>query len=91
MFDEHTGTMLSGDLFSQPGREVPPVTTNADAVWQPSEAFRVGFPYASLKDPQSLTDKLAAYEPEMLACMHGSSYRGDGASLLRKLGDALAS
>jgi flavorubredoxin len=29
--------------------------------------------------------KLAATEPRLLACMHGSSFRGDGALLLRRL------
>jgi hypothetical protein len=37
-----------------------------------------------------LIEKLAATEPELLACMHGSSYRGKGAPLLRRLGEALS-
>ena len=32
----------------------------------------------------------SATEPELLACMHGSSYRGKGAPLLRRLGEALS-
>jgi hypothetical protein len=31
-------------------------------------------------------EKLAKEEPNTLACMHGSAWKGDGASLLRKLG-----
>ncbi len=90
-YDERTRTLLCGDLFSQPGHEVPAVSTSEAAIWELSEAFRGSFSYyASLRDPKALTEKLAANEPELLACMHGSSYRGDGASLLRRLGEALA-
>ena len=32
---------------------------------------------------------LAQLEPRLLACMHGSSFRGDGGALLRQLGEAL--
>ena len=90
-YDERSRTLLCGDLFSQPGHEVPAVSTSEAAIWEPSEAFRGSFSYyASLRDPKALTEKLAANEPELLACMHGSSYRGDGATLLRRLGEALA-
>jgi flavorubredoxin len=89
-FEERTRTLLCGDLFTQPGNQVPAVSTSEASIWDPSESFRVSFPYASLRDPKALTEKLAANEPELLACMHGSSFRGDGASLLRRLGEALA-
>ena len=36
-----------------------------------------------------MLDKLADLEPEMLACMHGSAWSGDGGSLLRRLGTSL--
>ena len=35
-------------------------------------------------------EKLAAEQPGRLACMHGSTWTGDGASLLRELGECLA-
>jgi hypothetical protein len=35
-------------------------------------------------------ERLAATEPRLLACMHGASYRGDGAAALRTLAGALA-
>ena len=34
-------------------------------------------------------EKLAAFQPKTLACMHGSAWAGDGAALLRELGRAL--
>jgi hypothetical protein len=89
LFETTTRTLLCGDLFSQPGSE-PPVITESDAlVWEPSEAMRQGFPYAPIQGAAALLDKLAATEPRTLACMHGASYRGDGAALLRRLGAAL--
>jgi hypothetical protein len=33
--------------------------------------------------------KLAALQPRILACMHGSAWRGDGAALLTGLARAL--
>jgi hypothetical protein len=36
-----------------------------------------------------LVEKLAAFEPRTLACMHGSAWQGDGASLLGELATTL--
>jgi len=33
----------------------------------------------------ALFEKVAAVAPDALACMHGGSWRGDGAALLREL------
>lgn len=90
LFEETTRTLLCGDLLTQPGAELPAVTTSDDAIWGPSEAMRSAFPYADLRNARPLVEKLAATEPELLACMHGSSYRGQGAPLLRRLGEALS-
>lgn len=90
LYDETDGTLLCGDLFEQPGIDAPPVTESAAAIWEPSEAMRKAFPYAPIRDPRGVVERLARLEPRLLACMHGSSYRGDGAALLRRLGDALA-
>jgi flavorubredoxin len=90
LYVEGDGILLCGDLLSQPGDDVPPLTESMTAVWEPSEAMRVAFPYAPVRDATALVERLAALEPRLLACMHGSSYRGDGAALLRKLAAALA-
>ena len=87
---EEDRVLLCGDLLSQPGHELPPLTESESAVWEPSEAMRVAFPYAPVRDAGPLVERLAALGPEVLACMHGSSYRGDGAALLRKLAAALS-
>jgi hypothetical protein len=34
---------------------------------------------------------LAGLSPAMLACQHGSAYRGDGAALLRELANTIES
>jgi len=90
LYDETDNNLLCGDLFSQFGSAVPPLTDSAAAIWEPSEVARQAFPYAPLRDASGLVDRLARLEPRLLACMHGASYRGDGGALLRRLSDALA-
>ena len=86
--EELTSTLLCGDLFTQGGAGLPPVT-EAD-ILGPSEAFRRGMDYFShTKHARALLETLAASRPATLACMHGSAWRGDGAGLLRALADAL--
>ena len=89
LLEESTRTLLCGDLFTQPGASHPPVT-EAD-ILGPSEAFRGEMDYYShTRDGRRLLEKLAAGRPALLACMHGSAWRGDGAALLRALGERLA-
>ncbi|MGR9074030.1 MAG: MBL fold metallo-hydrolase, partial [Gammaproteobacteria bacterium] len=86
--EERTSTLLCGDLFTQGGSDLPPVTETD--ILGPSEAFRLGMDYFShTKNAKALLEKLAATKPVTLACMHGSAWRGDGAKLLRALSDAL--
>ena len=47
--------------------------------------------FSAARNVSSLIEKLAALRPQVLACMHGQAWEGDGAALLRALGDALAS
>ena len=87
--EERTRTLLCGDLFTQPGAAHPPVT-EAD-ILGPSEAFRQQLDYfAHTKEARGLLERLAATQPALLACMHGSAWRGDGAELLRALADAVS-
>lgn len=83
-----TRTLLCGDLFTQSGSTNPPVT-ESDIVG-PSEAMRSAMDYfAHSPETRATIERLAAFEPRVLACMHGSAYRGDGAARLRELADAL--
>ena len=90
LFEATTRTLLAGDLFTQGGHNVAPVTDKD--ILEPSEAFRRKMDYYShAKNPAALMEKLARCEPTTLACMHGSSWRGDGAALLRELAKSLDS
>ena len=88
LFETSTKTLLCGDLFTQPGA-LPAPLTEGD-VLGPSERMRSAMEYFSNPHgARPLLEKLAATEPATLACMHGSAWRGDGARLLRALGDEL--
>lgn len=81
-------TLFCGDLFTQGGSgEV--ALTEAD-ILGPSEAFRKPLDYfAHAPQTAATLERLAAMRPRTLACMHGSAWRGDGASLLRHLAEVV--
>lgn len=84
LFDELTGTLLCGDLFTQPGSDAPPVTEQE--VLTSSETMRGMLDYyAHARNTGAMLERLAGLSPKLLACQHGSAYRGDGAALLREL------
>jgi flavorubredoxin len=88
LFDTTTKTLFCGDLFTQPGIGERPLVD--DDILASSEAFRSQMDYfAHSRDTPQLLEKLAQLEPGVLACMHGSAWRGDGAGLLRSLCAAL--
>jgi flavorubredoxin len=89
LFEETNGTLLCGDLFTQPGAEHPPVTEGD--VLGPSETMRAAMDYfAHAPATRPLLEKLAETKPRTLACMHGSAWSGDGGRLLLDLADALS-
>jgi len=84
LFEEQTRTLLCGDLFTQGGAEHDPVTEHD--ILAPARAMQAKMDYYSYtKNARTLFDKLIATRPEVLACMHGSAWTGDGAALLRSL------
>jgi flavorubredoxin len=84
LFDAKTKTLLCGDLFTQPGGNPPPVTETE--VLTASEAMRGMMDYyAHATSTSAILERLAQLNPQMLACQHGSAYRGNGAALLREL------
>jgi flavorubredoxin len=88
LFDQTTGTLLCGDLFTQGGADTPAVTDQD--ILGPSEQFRKPLDYFAHSVGTSVVlERLAALRPTTLACMHGSAYRGDGSSLLRELSSVL--
>jgi flavorubredoxin len=89
LMEEGTRTLLCGDLFTQGGADLPPITESD--ILGPSEAFRHAMDYFShTKNLRVMLERLASTEPTTLACMHGSAWRGEGAELLRALADALS-
>jgi flavorubredoxin len=88
LFEETTATLFCGDLFTQGGDQHEPVTMND--ILGPSEEMRKGLDYYSATvRGKEYAEKLASTQPKRLACMHGASWEGDGAQLLRRLGVAL--
>lgn len=89
LMDSLTGTLLCGDLFTQPGHGEQALT-GAD-ILGPSEAFRGPMDYfAHAPQTTATLARLARREPRTLACMHGSAWQGDGGALLRQLAQTLS-
>jgi flavorubredoxin len=86
--EESTRTLMCGDLFTQGGTGQVAVTE--DDILGPSEAFRKQMDYFSHTiNANAMLERLAEMRPDVLACMHGSAWRGDGAQLLTALAGEL--
>lgn len=87
-FEETTGTLLAGDLFTSIGKH-PALTTDdlLDGAIVGEETF-----HSTSMGPDlvSTLHRLADLEPRTLALMHGPSYAGDGGAQLRQLAAAYA-
>lgn len=89
LFDSSTGTLLCGDLFTQPGADMEPVTESE--ILSASETMRGMTDYYAHSDgTPAILERLAGLSPGLLACQHGSAYRGDGAALIRELAARIA-
>ena len=85
MYEESTGTLLCGDLFTQVGNG--PALTEGDIVG-PAALAEDLFRSASLHSDMGRNLRaLAALAPRTLALMHGPSYAGDGGAALRALAE----
>ena len=90
LFEATTRTLFCGDVFTRAGgAELPPLS-DADPI-EPAEAMRRAMPgsFAIEAGTRAGLEKLAATNPQTLALMHGSAYRGDGARVLRDYALAL--
>jgi flavorubredoxin len=89
MMELNTRTLLCGDLFTEAGPGTSPVTETD--ILETSEAFRRQMDYYSHgPNTSAIIERLAREEPRTLARMHGSAWRGEGASMLRSLARSLA-
>jgi len=85
LFEESTGTLMCGDLFTQLGDAA--ALTEADIVG-PAIAAEDMFKFSCLNPTMGGTiRRLAELAPQKLALMHGPSFSGDSATALRALAD----
>ncbi|MGE0699456.1 MAG: MBL fold metallo-hydrolase [Hyphomicrobiaceae bacterium] len=85
LFEETTGTLLCGDLFTQLGNGPP--LTERDIVGPAIEGEEL-FGYSSLSPRMGATIRgLARLNPRTLALMHGPSFSGDCAAALTALAE----
>ncbi len=83
LYEEATGTLLCGDLFTHTGNGA--ALTDTDVVG-PAIAAEDLFRFSSLHPGMGGTiRRLSALAPRTLAIMHGSSFSGDGAAALQAL------
>jgi flavorubredoxin len=85
LFEESTGTLLSGDLFTQLDAGKPLVDGD---ILGPAIAAEEIFQYSALHPsmPRQIR-ALATLAPKRLALMHGPAWEGDGASALHALAE----
>jgi flavorubredoxin len=89
LFEESSATLFCSDLFLQNGalaalaEEDVVETARQSLLIYETGPLHHAFPYASWTD--DTLQMLAGLRPELLAIMHGSSFRGDGARALREL------
>ena len=88
MFEETTGTLLCGDLFTHTGNT--PALTAGD-ILGPAIAAEEMFRSTSLGQATAPTiRKLATLKPNTLGLMHGASFNGDCAAALNGLANYYA-
>jgi len=86
LYEETTGTLLCGDLFTHLGNG-PALTT--DDIVEPAMQAEAMFRSTSLApDTADVMRRLGDLAPNTLALMHGSSFSGDGAKALNDLAAA---
>ena len=86
LYEETTGTLLCGDLFTQIG-PAPALTSECliERALDAEDVLNSAPPGPAVPDA---LDHLAGYVPRTLATMHGTSFEGDGAAALRGLAGA---
>ncbi len=80
LFEETTGTLLCGDLLTHVGRA--PALTTDDVVGVAMEAEDIFHGTALTPNTAPTLRRLGDLSPTTLALMHGSSYQGDGRTVL---------
>jgi flavorubredoxin len=89
LYEETTGTLLCGDLFTHLGDG--PALTTGDIVEPAMEAEAIFRSTSLAPDTADVMRRLGGLAPSTLALMHGSSFSGDGAKALDELAAAYES
>jgi flavorubredoxin len=85
LYEESTGTLFCGDLFTQTGDEPPLVERD---IVEAAIAAEDVFGYSAQSPGMGSTiRRLSGLAPRTLALMHGPSFSGDGSAALRALAD----
>jgi flavorubredoxin len=85
LYEETTGTLLCGDLFTHVGNG--PALTTDDIVGPAMDAEAIFRATSLAPDTATVMRRLGDLAPNTLALMHGSSYNGDGGKALYDLAD----
>jgi flavorubredoxin len=83
LYEETTGTLLCGDLFSRVG--AGPAVTTDDVVESAMAAEQMFHSTSLAPHTATILRQLGDLGPTTLAIMHGTSYRGDGKAALYDL------
>lgn len=92
-FEESDRTLLCSDLFFHPGDPEPLIESGVveraydSIITNLTGPMTKDMPYTPYTD--STLQRLAALEPQTLALMHGSSFRGDGRAAIISLAEIL--
>ena len=85
LYDETTGTLFAGDLFTNLGDPAP--VTSDDIVGVAAEAEDMFGATCLTPDTAPTIRRLAELAPTTIAVMHGASFSGDGRAALNALAD----
>jgi flavorubredoxin len=89
LYEETTGTLFCGDLFTQVG-DGPPLVHDADILTPALEAEDVFGATCLTAATAPTIRRLADLAPRTLALMHGPAFAGDAAGALSSLADSYA-
>lgn len=92
-FEETSRTLLCSDLFFQPGNPAAVIDSNIVQPAKEAIVANLSGPMANDMPYTPQTDatfrRLAALEPQTLAIMHGSAFRGDGRRAILDLAEVV--
>jgi flavorubredoxin len=84
-YEETTRTLFSSDVFIQPG--AGPATIDTDRTDEMVEAYKYSGILPSRPHLDAALDKIEAFDPQVLACHHGSVITGQVGAYIKALRD----